>query len=390
MAYGPIRRGGQALEKRDARPVPLGSTFSTEDSSAARPLGLDYENVFIDTGENGVFSLEEFSTVTSHEQMEFIRDNFSRTDPKAMRVLVTHHPLFALPVGEGPELGKAIGRQELALDAIGDAGVDLLLAGHNHRASTHNARDLATRAGPSLVVQAGTATSTRLRDEEQSFNRIDIDRNSVTITVQAWIDDGFKSADVQRFAAGLRGCHSFLWPRFQIAPCLALSAEHMSARGNGPHIAESEARTTWLAVGFGVQARLPLTRWLNLLAGVDNTWWDLYADGVRGYEGGSGPESTGTKTVPVPQAWAGTDAIDLFGGTEQSGEAAQKRGLAGAVGTHDDQALAAQDVEIHGSEDRSAIGLPREPADGEDRGHGVRAARISAYSRGSRGPGITV
>jgi hypothetical protein len=77
------------------------------------------------------------------------------------------------------------------------------------------------------------------------------------------------AADVQRFAAGLRGCHSFLWPRFQIAPCLALSAEHMSARGNGPHIAESEARTTWLAVGFGVQARLPLTRWLNLLAGVE-------------------------------------------------------------------------------------------------------------------------
>src|SRR5687768_16108671 len=55
----------------------------------------------------------------SHEQMDFIRETFERTDPKALRVLVTHHPLFALPVGDGPELGKAIGRQELALDAIG-------------------------------------------------------------------------------------------------------------------------------------------------------------------------------------------------------------------------------------------------------------------------------
>ena len=135
----------------------------------------------------------------SHEQMEFIRGSFERTDDRAMRILVTHHPLFALPVGDGPELGKAIGRQEHALDAIADAGVDLLLAGHNHRASAHNARDLVTRAGSSLVVQAGTATSTRLRDEEQSFNRIDIDGDSVVLTVQSWAGDGFKSFDAQQF-----------------------------------------------------------------------------------------------------------------------------------------------------------------------------------------------
>ncbi|HSK75338.1 MAG TPA: short-chain dehydrogenase [Thermoanaerobaculia bacterium] len=72
MGYGPIRRGGRTLQRVDARPIPLGKTFSTEDAQAARELGQDYENVFIDTGENGVFSLEEFSTVTSHEQMEFV------------------------------------------------------------------------------------------------------------------------------------------------------------------------------------------------------------------------------------------------------------------------------------------------------------------------------
>jgi 3',5'-cyclic AMP phosphodiesterase CpdA len=135
----------------------------------------------------------------SHEQMEFIRDTFERTDSRAMRILVTHHPLFALPVGDGPDLGKAIGRQELALDAIADCGVDLLLAGHHHRASAHSARDLVTRAGASLVVQAGTATSTRLRDDEQSFNEIEIDGENVTLTVQAWAGDRFASGDAQRF-----------------------------------------------------------------------------------------------------------------------------------------------------------------------------------------------
>jgi 3',5'-cyclic AMP phosphodiesterase CpdA len=135
----------------------------------------------------------------SHEQLAYIRESFARTDSKAMRILVTHHPLFALPVGDGPDLGKAIGRQELALDAIGEVGVDLLLAGHNHRASAHDASDLVTRAGSALVVQAGTATSTRLRDEEQSFNRIDIAGEAVTLTVQAWAGDKFASADAQKF-----------------------------------------------------------------------------------------------------------------------------------------------------------------------------------------------
>jgi hypothetical protein len=72
MGFGPIVRKGETLPLVDARPISLGKTFSTEDAAAARVREEPYENVFIDTGENGVFSLEEFSTVTSHEQMEFV------------------------------------------------------------------------------------------------------------------------------------------------------------------------------------------------------------------------------------------------------------------------------------------------------------------------------
>ncbi|CAN5228138.1 metallophosphoesterase [soil metagenome] len=133
----------------------------------------------------------------SHEQMDFIRETFERTDPNSTRIVVTHHPLFALALGES--IAPAVGRSELALDAIGEAGVDLLLAGHNHQASVHNARDLVTRAGHALVIQAGTATSTRLRDQEQSFNRIEIDGGSVTVTVESWNGSAFAPQDAQRF-----------------------------------------------------------------------------------------------------------------------------------------------------------------------------------------------
>ena len=134
----------------------------------------------------------------NQDQVAFIRDTFARTPKDAFRVLVTHHPLFALEVAG--EAAPAIGRQELALDAVQEAGVDILLAGHNHHASTHSAADLVTRAGGALVVQAGTATSTRVREQEQSFNVIDLGESSVVVTVNAWKDGAFVPLDAQRYA----------------------------------------------------------------------------------------------------------------------------------------------------------------------------------------------
>ena len=131
------------------------------------------------------------------DQVTFIRDTFARAPKDSFRVLVTHHPLFALEVAG--EVAPAIGRQELALDAIQEAGVDMLLAGHNHHASTHSASDLVTRAGGALVVQAGTATSTRVREQGQSFNTIDVANASVTITVNSWRNDRFLPLDAQRY-----------------------------------------------------------------------------------------------------------------------------------------------------------------------------------------------
>lgn len=134
----------------------------------------------------------------NQEQVEFIGETFSRTPAEAVRILVTHHPLFALRVGEQVE--RAVGRQELALDAVENSGVDMLLAGHAHHASSQDAGELVTRAGGVLVVQAGTATSTRVREQEQSFNTIDVARaEQVTVTVNAWTGAAFEPSDARRY-----------------------------------------------------------------------------------------------------------------------------------------------------------------------------------------------
>ena len=133
----------------------------------------------------------------SESQVEFIRETFSRVDPEAVRILVTHHPLLAIPVGD--ELERPVGRQELALDAVEEAGVDLLLAGHAHHAAIHHAKDLVTHSGGALVIQAGTATSTRVREQKQSFNTIDIEPACVTVTVNNWNGTDYFPADAQPY-----------------------------------------------------------------------------------------------------------------------------------------------------------------------------------------------
>ena len=134
----------------------------------------------------------------SHEQRDFIRETFADADPANVRVLVTHHPLFALPTGDGGTLGEPVDHQFDALKEIAQLGIDLLLAGHNHLASAHSST-LIHGAGRALIVQAGTATSTRVRGQGQSFNRIAIAPGKIRVAIEQWSDNGFATRDEQSF-----------------------------------------------------------------------------------------------------------------------------------------------------------------------------------------------
>ena len=128
----------------------------------------------------------------SYEQMHRIRETFHQVSEGKIRILVTHHPLFAMPLGDEGALTKVANRSPDALAAVAGAGVDLLLAGHFHRAYSISAREMVETAGPSLVVQAGTATSTRLRGgEQQSFNWLEPAKGRVELQVHRWEKGSF-------------------------------------------------------------------------------------------------------------------------------------------------------------------------------------------------------
>lgn len=138
----------------------------------------------------------------NHDQIAMLHDRFDAVPPQKTRILVTHHPLFAMPIGAGGELSEAVGRHQDAVAAVRKAGVHIALAGHFHRTYADAARKMVETAGLALVIQAGTATSTRLRNDElQSFNWIHVHRNNdIELQVIAWNGHAFNRGNHVRFA----------------------------------------------------------------------------------------------------------------------------------------------------------------------------------------------
>lgn len=137
----------------------------------------------------------------NHDQIAMMYRRFASVPPHKIRILVTHHPLFAMPIGRGGELSEAVGHHDDAVAAAREAGVHIALAGHFHRTYAESARRMVEKAGAALVIQAGTATSTRLRNNEpQSFNWLHSSGGrEIELQVIVWDGAGFQRGDHVRY-----------------------------------------------------------------------------------------------------------------------------------------------------------------------------------------------
>lgn len=196
--------------RRFARPLDRYKRFIDEDLC---PWWENDEVAVLGINTARSFTIKDGSV--SRDQMKRIRDSFAQVSAEKLRVLVTHHPLYAMPIGEEGALTKVAKRSSDALIAAAAAGVDLLLAGHFHRSFSQSALELSRgtvpheprpselveNVGPALAIQAGTATSTRLRgDEQQSFNWIEASKQEIVLQIQAWEDDAFRGGPPARWS----------------------------------------------------------------------------------------------------------------------------------------------------------------------------------------------
>jgi 3',5'-cyclic AMP phosphodiesterase CpdA len=177
-------------------------------TSDLEPFFLDEEVAVL--GVNTARSFTVKNGCINTKQIEQVRARFSSLSSQIIKIVVTHHP-FDLPDRYLRE--DLVGRAPRAMQAFVECGADVLLAGHMHLGHVGDTGARYKIAGYSaLVVQAGTATSSRGRGKNNSFNvfriaptRTEIDRYDwtelqfafipVSTTVFARVSDGWIKAE---------------------------------------------------------------------------------------------------------------------------------------------------------------------------------------------------
>jgi 3',5'-cyclic AMP phosphodiesterase CpdA len=139
----------------------------------------------------------------NEDQIERVREVLCRLPRTVTKIVFTHHP-FDLPPGHASR--ELVGRARQAMEMFARCGADILLSGHLHESHAADTR-LRYRIDDfvALVVQAGTATSTRGRGEANSFNVLQIDHPRVRVERFAWTGADFAPQDAAAYEHTSRG-----------------------------------------------------------------------------------------------------------------------------------------------------------------------------------------
>jgi 3',5'-cyclic AMP phosphodiesterase CpdA len=201
--------------------VPLYNPFQrffTPLAKFRRFISHDVEPAYIDDeiaviGVNTARSLVFKGGRINEEQVEAVRAQLCELREHVVKIVVTHHP-FDIPEEGDPS--DIVGRARLAIERLAACGADIFLAGHahvSHAGSTDERYAMDDFAA--LIVQAGTATSTRGRGEANAFNALAVTSEEVRVERYAW-DESTGEFDLSSDA--VFGRQGNRWSRAASAP----------------------------------------------------------------------------------------------------------------------------------------------------------------------------
>lgn len=121
------------------------------------------------------------------EDLAHVRRVFDAAGRDSVKVVVGHHPFD----------------DAAHVELLTTFGTDVFLTGHLHVSYTGGTAARYTAGGRSaIVVEAGTALSTRVRGEANAFNVLRVERDRVDVATLRWQDaaGGFAEASARTFA----------------------------------------------------------------------------------------------------------------------------------------------------------------------------------------------
>jgi 3',5'-cyclic AMP phosphodiesterase CpdA len=197
----------------DVTPFKLVERFLDPFGAWRRELGREPEWIWHDEelGIVGLNTARRWGSTFDWSQGRVTREGLARLSARLgalpeglFRIVVAHHPF--LPPPEDPRL-RLVGGAGRALQAFLGLGVRMVLSGHLHlgyvrddhpgQVAVAGAEEggVVAAAPRLLVVQASTATSTRLRGEPNAWNRITIAEGMARVEPRIWTGEAWTSPD---------------------------------------------------------------------------------------------------------------------------------------------------------------------------------------------------
>ncbi len=173
IGAGPVRRGGRTIPLVDAtRPVPLAEAFGPQVSDAYVDCGEPLQGVYLDAGENGLFSLSEFEALTALGLMEFVtpeeiaenvvreilshptgRDVVTALDAATMGPTYRAGVLRSAALGHMEELEEETGLRSVAFEMLGPPRLTKLLFEAEILARLYGTLDAAAGLDPETTAR---------------------------------------------------------------------------------------------------------------------------------------------------------------------------------------------------------------------------------------------
>jgi 3',5'-cyclic AMP phosphodiesterase CpdA len=190
--------------------IPLANLFRRLFSPFAyfnRFIGSILPKYFVDdeiavVGINTANPMQWKNGTFKHDDVLEVQQQFKGHDTIPWKIVAVHHPieLFSRTTEDKILSEKVLRGGQRALKVLQECGVSVIVAGHLHKSHVEELHtSIHSLKSPMLMLQAGTAVSSRVRREGNSYNVLTLDGDECRISIRVFDGQSFQEQKTYTF-----------------------------------------------------------------------------------------------------------------------------------------------------------------------------------------------